>query len=255
MRYTFGDTITANERLKKIADFFNPLAAEFISKHVTNKIESAMDLGCGPGYTTEMFAGITGAGSVIGIDISDNFLDFAKARYPDFIFMKHDVRQAPLPAKTDAIYLRFLLSHMKNIRHLVEKWLDTLNSGGYLIIDELEDIYADRKVFNDYIDMSDGLIRSQGANLFVGKKLSEELNGLHFICNISSLIPVYDQLAASWFYPNTISVWDTEEWVKFRLSKSERMKISNELLRISKLKSDKSSITWRMRRIILTNMI
>ena len=34
MRYTFGDTVAANERLKKIADFFNPPAAEFISKNL-----------------------------------------------------------------------------------------------------------------------------------------------------------------------------------------------------------------------------
>ena len=40
MRYTFGDTITANDRLKRIADFFNPLAAEFILKNLNTRIGS-----------------------------------------------------------------------------------------------------------------------------------------------------------------------------------------------------------------------
>jgi len=253
MRYTFGDSLTANERLKKIADFFNPLAAEFILKYLNKKTRSAMDLGCGPGYTTEMLANVTDAGLVFGIDISDNFLDFARDHYPDFNFIKHDVRNAPLPAKADVIYLRFLMSHLKNIRYLVKNWMNAIYPGGCLIIDELEDIYTDKKVFRDYISVSNGLISSQGANLFIGRMLSEELKGFHFICNVSSLIPVQDHLAASWFYPNTVSIWDTEEWVTNNLDEHEKIKISEELSGMAGQKSPRSSVTWRMRRIILKN--
>jgi SAM-dependent methyltransferase len=239
--------------LKKIAVFFNPLAAEFIMKNIAEKIESVMDLGCGPGYTTEMLANATGADSVFGIDISDNYLAFARTQYPRYTFIKHDVRHAPLPVTVDAIYLRFLMSHLKNIRHLVENWLEAIKQGGYLIIDELEDIYTETKIFRDYIDISNGLIRSQGADLFIGKVLPDKLKGLHFKCNVSHLIPVNNCMAASWFYPNTVSIWNTEEWVRNKLNENERMKISDELLRMSEMKSSISSITWRMRRMILRN--
>ncbi len=252
MRYTFGDTMTAIERLKRIADFFNPLAAEFIAENLTGKTGSVIDLGCGPGYSTEMLANATGADPVYGIDISDNFLAFAKEQYPNFTFLKHDVRETPFPVKADAIYVRFLMSHLNHIRLLVENWLQALYPSGYLIIDELEDIYTERKVFRDYLDISNGLVQSQGADLFIGKVLSEELKGLHIVVNVSSLIPVNDHMAASWFYPNTISIWNTEEWIRNRISENDRMKISDELLRISGQISSGSSITWRMRRIILT---
>lgn len=253
MRYTFGDTITANERLKTIADFFNPLSAEFISDNLQTGIHSLLDLGCGPGYTTDMLAKTTNARSVTGIDTSDSFLDYARQKYHDYNFIKHDVRHKPLPVKADLIFSRFLLSHLKNIRHLVENWLQYLNPGGLLVIDELEAIYTQKEVFMNYLSLNDGLIKSQGADLFIGKVLTEELKGIRVIRNTSSLIPVFDHLAAKWFYPNTISIWETDEWMQSRLNVTERNKISEELLRLSKDISEKSSVTWRMRRMVLTN--
>ena len=253
MRYTFGDTITANERLKTIADFFNPLSAEFIYDNLHIRIHSLLDLGCGPGYTTEMLAKTTNAHTVSGIDISDSFLDFARNRYHDYSFIKHDVRHTPLLVKADLMFSRFLLSHLKNIRHLIDNWLQDLNPGGLLVIDELEAIYTQKEVFCDYLSLNEGLIRSQGADLFIGKVLSQELNGFRIIRNTSSLIPVFDHLAAKWFYPNTISIWESDEWMQSRLDVTERKIISAELLRLSKNISEKSSVTWRMRRMILTN--
>ena len=251
MRYTFGDTTTADERLRKIADFFNPLASAFISEHIQTAINSALDLGCGPGYTTDMLAKTTKAGTVTGIDISDNFLESAGNRFQNYHFVKYDIRNMPLPVKADIIYFRFLLSHLENIRQLVEGWMSALTRGGYLIIDELEDIYTDSEVFKTYLSVNDGLIKSQGANLYIGKQLDQELNGLNIFQNVSALIPVNDHLAASWFFPNTISVWEKEEWVRNNLNQSDRKKISDELLKISENPSEKSSITWRMRKIIL----
>ncbi len=251
MRYTFGDTITADERLKKIAAFFNPIASEFIAQHIRRNISSAVDLGCGPGYTTNMLAKATGASSVTGIDISDNFLESAGNRFKNYQFIKHDIRRTPLPVKADIIYFRFVLSHLKNIRQLVVGWLGSLHPGGFLIIDELEDIYTDKEVFKTYLSVNDGLIKSQGANLYIGKQLDKELHGLNIFQNVSTLIPVKDHLAASWFYPNTISVWEKEEWVRNKLINSDRKIVSEELNKIVEHPTDTSSITWRMRKIIL----
>jgi hypothetical protein len=71
---------------------------------------------------------------------------------------------------------------------------------------------------------------------------------------LKKIADFFNPLAASWFFPNTISVWNTEEYVKCRLKENEKARISDEMLRISELKSDKSTITWRMRRIILCCM-
>ena len=198
-----------------------------------------------------MLADATGAKLVTGLDISDNFLEYAKTNCPGFTFTKHDIILTPLPLKADTIYFRFLLSHLKNIRKLVEAWLCSLNPGGHLIIDELEDIYTETQVFMDYLAINTGLINSQGANLFVGKSLTEELKGLNIRCNHSTLIPVQDRLAASWFYPNTVSVWENEEWVISRINADARRKIAETLFNMSDNDSGQSTITWRMRRMII----
>ncbi len=251
MRYTFGDTVTADERLKTIASFFNPLAREFILQHIDRKISSVVDLGCGPGYTTKMLAQATNANSVTGIDISDSFLDSARKKFENITFVRHDVRNTILPVKADLIYFRFLLSHLKNVRQLVEGWTLSLNPGGYLVIDELEDIYTENEFFKKYLAINEGLIESQGANLYIGRMLEKELRGLNIYKNVSSLIPVKNSQAAAWFYPNTISVWEEEEWVQTRLNESERKHISEQLYRMSLDKTEKSSITWRMRKMII----
>ncbi len=250
-RYTFGDSNIATERLKRIAVFFNPLAEEFITSHLNRKIELAIDLGCGPGFSTAMIAKTTKAPNVIGIDISENFLDYAKKHFPNFTFIKDNVKAFHLKTKADLIYLRFLLSHLDKVRSLVKSWLNHLNPNGMLIIDELEDIYTDNTVFLKYLSVNEELIYQQGAKLYIGKTLDQELSGLPILFNESRLIPVPDWQAASWFYPNTMSVWEKEEWTKLKLTKIQRTKISEQLFNIFSEKKNISNITWRMKKMII----
>ena len=76
MRYTFGDSLSAAERLRRIAAFFDPLAADFIRKHHDAAVFRAADLGCGPGYSTAMLAEATGAPEVVGFDQSKSRNNF-----------------------------------------------------------------------------------------------------------------------------------------------------------------------------------
>jgi len=48
MRYTFGHTETAAKRLRSIAEFFNPLAVEFIQSNLSKAVTSAADLDADP---------------------------------------------------------------------------------------------------------------------------------------------------------------------------------------------------------------
>ena len=64
-------------------------------------------------------------------------------------------------------------------------------------------------------------------------------------------MPVYDWQAASWFYPNTISIWEKEDYIKNKISEQEHKKISEELCDIMSEKSNISHITWKMKKIII----
>jgi len=252
MRYTFGHTIKAAERLKRIADFFNPLAKDFIQANVSEKINSAVDLGCGPGYTTSMVAEATGAIEITGIDISKYFIELAMNQYPQYNFKIGDVTNLSLPLQYDLVYCRFLLSHLKNISDLLERWTQILNPGGYIIIDELEDIKTTAPVFKKYLQINEGLINSQGAELYVGRYLDKFISKFIVLNSESDFIHVDDSVAAGWFYPNTVSVWESEKYVRNTIQESERMRIATELFNIQNQKNGISNITWKMKRIVIT---
>ena len=253
MRYTFGHTINAAERLRNIAEFFNPLAAEFIGNHLKSPVRSATDLGCGPGYTAQMLATVTMAENVTGLDISDHFISLAKKQYPEIHFVKQDLTQWDSAEKYNVLYGRFLLSHLVNREQLLSNWIKHLEPGGLLFIDELEDIYTDIPVFQKYLKMNELLIKSQGAELFVGKLLTHEIRKFRVVLNQSDIIPVLDFQASGWSYPNTVGIWNEEEIVLNTLTANERKAISEVLLEIYKRGKNQSNITWKMKRIILTN--
>jgi trans-aconitate 2-methyltransferase len=252
MRYTFGHTNTAAERLKRIADFFNPLAADIIRDHLQKKINKTCDFGCGPGYTTDMLARSTHAEEIIGIDISSYFLDLARQTYPDYQFIQDDVTQLKTKEKYDFIYCRFLLSHLPNTEKVITRWMEMLNHGGILFIDELEAIETDISVFKKYLFTNHELIKSQGAELYIGGKLNKSVNGFRCIQNRSNLISVKDSLAASWFFPNTISIWKDDPFVQSTINEEDRNRLSDELLQIWQKGDNASHITWKMKRILLT---
>lgn len=251
MRYTFGNTITAAERLKVIAEFFNPLACKMIKQYVNDIYDTVIDLGCGPGYTTNMLYNTIKCNTVYGFDNSEEFIEIARSGYERFHFKKHDITKIPFPVKGDFMYARFLLSHLKNIKNVIKGWTDQLNPGGILFIDELYDIYTDKKIFTDYIKVNANLIKSQGADLFIGKKLNEAVDGLYIIHNEVTKIPVYNYQAAQWFYPNTISIWNTDEYILKTISEEKRKGISEKICEMRFDNSGKSNITWYMKRIFI----
>ena len=227
-RYTFGHSYTAAERLRIIADFFNPLAAEIIADYTSEKIGSAADMGCGPGYTTDMIAQATQSGNTTGIDISPYFLELARKNYPCYTFIQEDVAILKNDVKFDFIYCRFLLSHLLNVQLIIKHWIDLLIPGGILFIDELEGIETALPVFQKYLKTNAELVGSQGSELYIGERLNAVVKKLNCIDNRSDLIPVADSMAASWFYPNTVSIWKDEPFVKRIVTEQERIKIAEE---------------------------
>jgi trans-aconitate 2-methyltransferase len=252
MRYTFGHTNTAAERLRRIAEFFNPLAYDFIRDNLVQDAFRAADLGCGPGYTTDMLAKATHALEVFGIDISEYFINLCRKQYPKYSFIQGDVTNLESEQKYDLIYCRFLLSHLKDVPNLFKSWIALLNQGGMIFIDELEDIFTEIPVFKKYLEISNSLVRSQGGELYIGKNLEDYVNGFHIKSNNSDIIPVKNSMAAEWFYPNTVSIWETEDFIVKSVDKLERLAISKELQKMNAKNGKSSNITWKMKRIVLT---
>jgi trans-aconitate 2-methyltransferase len=70
----------------------------------------ALDLGCGPGWSTRLVHEVSDALRTVGIDASDRYVAEARRRQPALEFVVADIAQA-LPIRgADLIVSRFLLT-------------------------------------------------------------------------------------------------------------------------------------------------
>ena len=60
-------------------------------------------------------------------------------------------------------------------------------------------------------------------------------------------------MAAGWFYGNTIGPWKEEPYILENVPREHAERISRELLKIHNAQENISTITWKMKRIIITN--
>ncbi len=254
MRYTFGHSEAAAKRLGEIAEVFNPRSAEFVRAYRPDRVGVAVDLGCGPGFTTEMLSTASGADRMIGLDISPDFLRMARNRLPGSEFIEHDVTRTPFPlAAPDLLYARSLLSHLSGPVALAIRWADQLAPGGVLLVEELEAITTQVAVFLRYLEVNTALIASQGAELFVGQTLARGDYRNRLLCNAPTAFPVPTRSAASWFRANVSTLWQTDPFIRTRVASSERKSICAELTRLAALPPGESAIVWVMRRIVVAS--
>jgi trans-aconitate 2-methyltransferase len=251
MRYTYGTSEAAAHRLEEIAKFFNPLAHQFIRQYLNNPTNSAIDLGCGPGFTTDMLSRATGCPNVYGIDKSADFLKLATARFKQCTFIEHDVTKTPFPVRADVMYLRFLFSHLQDVVELVNRWISELQDNGIVLIEEVEDVTTEAKVFQNYLKINAGLIASQGANLYVGTTLAKGMYNADVLCNEYVTIPVANFKAATWFLPNTLTIWKEEQYILDNVTQAEREEIATAISQIKDSGDAREGSTWKIRRLAL----
>ncbi|HEX2905829.1 MAG TPA: methyltransferase domain-containing protein [Phototrophicaceae bacterium] len=252
VKYTFGTDDEGAIRLESIGSFFNPLAAAFIRRHVQPQPHQvAVDLGCGPGFTTAMLAQATGCAQVYGLDRADYFIQMAAARFPNYTFIQHDLTQLPFPVQADVMYVRFVLSHLSDAVQTVNHWVTALKPGGLLFIDETETVETEVAVFRRYLALNAGMIATQGANLWIGPQLAAGQYAAEVVASTCETFAVTNHLAATWFLPNIQTVWQTDAYVQGQLAPDERQAIAAEVAQIKASGDTQLQNRWNLRRLVL----
>src|ERR687897_688196 len=125
--YTFGDDEPAVQRLALVSSAYELVSRSFLAEHSPAEVDVALDLGCGPGFSTRLLDDICAPRTLIGLDSSPQFLDKARARLPAARFETHDVTVTPLPgAPARVIYARLLLAHLPDPLGVAERWRTAL---------------------------------------------------------------------------------------------------------------------------------
>lgn len=176
-RYTYGDSELAADRLAIVAELFGPASETFLRSAVPSAPALAVDLGCGPGHTTRLVHGVTGAHRTVGLDRSPAFVATASTTLDatGISFLVHDATTLPLPVEPpDLIYARLLLAHLPHHGSIVQRWCAAAARGGRVLLDEVEAVDTDDPLFRTYLDeVAIPVVTSQGGRLIAGPALHE----------------------------------------------------------------------------------
>jgi trans-aconitate 2-methyltransferase len=172
-RYTYGDSDAAGDRLDLVARLFEATSRRFLEAAAPRMPDLALDLGCGPGNTTRLIADTLRPRRTVGFDRSRAFLERARIDAPASVgFVEHDVFATPFPTEpADVIFARLLLAHLPDRAGVVARWATQLSPGGIVLLDELEELRTEVRVFQEYLSIVVEVVERSGGRLFCGAEL------------------------------------------------------------------------------------
>ena len=254
MGYAFGDTTLAARRLALLGETFSESTRAFMRESVDTRLEMAADLGCGPGHTTHLLADTLSPCHTVGLDNSESFVGLAQSTASDTVsFRLHDITTGPFPsAPYDLIFSRFVLTHMRNPKAIVELWGTQSKAQGLLLIEEVECIDTANPVFNTYIDMQRAMLAEQFNMLYIGPKLDEIADWVSLKRRSSEvrMVAVPANKAAAMFHMN-LGVWQHNDFVQRSHERAELDELEISLAAIVSNPRNARPIEWGLRHIVM----
>ena len=247
--YALGDS---GERLRVVARFFEPEMRAFIRDAAPANPGLALDLGCGPGYTTRLLHEVTGAAATVGVDVSEHFLRLAAVDAPLALrFVQHDLAAGQPPVDpAEVVFCHLLLSHLPDPRQALESWAGLLTPDGVLLVDEVEAIQTDDPVLVEYLALVEAAIASKGGALYVGPRLAamDAPDGLRVRSNRAVAHPAAVADAAAMFSV-TFRTLREDSAVQAAASPAEIASLADALDAWTRL-DGQPPVVWSMRQIV-----
>ncbi len=98
------------------------------------KVKRAVDLGCGPGNSTELLVERFPAAEIIGLDTSPNMLVKARERLPNCRFVQAEIESWVPDAATDLLFANAVFQWLPEHPVVLERLLQALPEGGVLAV-------------------------------------------------------------------------------------------------------------------------
>jgi trans-aconitate 2-methyltransferase len=253
LSYVFGDSDLAAERLRLLAEVFAPCTREFLQGSAPGRYGLAVDLGCGPGYSTRLLRETVDCERVVGIDSSTHFIGLAReSAGPGMEFCVHDFTGVPFPmGPSDLLFGRFELTHVREPAQLIPRWGCQLRAGGQLLIEETDWIEPSHPALATYLRIVAAMLEDQENQLYVGPILERagDWPGLRKQCSRVYRFPVSEQTAARMFAQN-IRVWKLRPYVQAHHPATEIEGLEAELRALAEGSTGGRESVWGMRQMI-----
>lgn len=119
------------EQYLKFAKERNQPCTDLISR-LNGDFATILDLGCGPGNSTQNISAKFKGASIVGFDADDEMLRRARAEHPDFEFVKGFAPDelSELNKKFDLVFSNACIHWIENQEKLADTVYEILNDGG-----------------------------------------------------------------------------------------------------------------------------
>jgi trans-aconitate 2-methyltransferase len=252
-RYTFGDSNLAARRLAIVAEIFQATTARFLRHSGTPAPDLAVDLGCGPGHTTQLLNETVRPKRTIAVDFSTAFVELAADRLGDTAeVLNGDVLDLPeaVPA-ADLMFARLLLTHLTDPVGAVRGWVRRLSSGGVLMLEEVESITTEEPTFCAYLDLQRGMLAANRQTLEIGAALDATLTpSMGYRSELATTTP--PTAAVARMFAMNFAVWRHEPIVELLATVRQVDEIATGLEHLLAADDAALPITWRMRQIVIS---
>lgn len=215
--YTFGDTGEASLRLRRLAELYEPESRELLARGGCHSPRAAVDLGCGPGWTTRLVHEALRPRRTVGIDASARFIDEAKANHGDELeFHVGDVTQGQFPVATpEVLFCRFLLTHLSKVGETLAMWAKAAAADAVLFIHETESLETENPVMDLYYEHVRRLQEHYGQALYMGGLLTAfiEQSGWRVVESRRVMLEKPAQKMAE-LHSSNLRTWRSDEFAK-----------------------------------------
>jgi SAM-dependent methyltransferase len=252
--YTFGDNDVAAERLRYLADAFAPSSRAFIARIAREPIRHAVDLGCGPGYTTALVLDGTGAGTVVGLDSSARLLARARQQGPRRVtFVQHDITNVPFPtAAADLIYGRFIVTHLVDLEQVMASWSRAAGARGRLALEETAGVVSDDPALSRYYDLVERMQAAHGQRMYIGRQLAELGHRAGWIVESAELQPVVlPGAVAARLHALNFRTWRHDPFIAATVDRGELDRLGADLDQLAAGARPAASAHWKIAQVIL----
>jgi 2-polyprenyl-3-methyl-5-hydroxy-6-metoxy-1,4-benzoquinol methylase len=186
-RYIIRGGLEGRERLRVLARAMHPTTAALLDRIGIVPGTSCLDVGCGGGdVTRELARRAAPGGRAVGIDVDRTKLEIARQEAAgngvhELEYREGDILTTDLAPDYDAIYVRFLLTHLADPAAAVARISAGLRPGGVLIVEDIDFTAAfshpANAAYDRYAELYTQAAWARGVDPNIGPRLPQLLAG------------------------------------------------------------------------------
>ena len=252
--YTFGDSDLAARRLELVGTTFEDTTRRFLTEAAPTEPALAVDLGSGPGHTTVLLRETLHPALTLAVDFSPAYVEQTAERAGGDGVEAIEADVLNLPERVngaEVIFVRLLLTHLREPLAAVALWRERLAPGGVLLLEEVDSIATDERSLGRYLDLQEEMLHANDNTLEIGAELDAALQGDPGLKSSQVVEFSPPAAVAARMFGMNFSVWRERPEVTDAHTPEELDAIAKGLGRVATAPEDAAPITWRMRQIVL----